>query len=159
MVRAWQQPVARFLTAMIGRTDIVPDLCQEVFLRVFLARAGYRETGAFPAWVYRIARNVAHDALRREHARLKPLTNQTLSTTTDTPDAPCEQQELAQAVARALAELPAALRDVIVLRHYEGMSFPEIGKLLGVPASTLRSRFEVGLARLRSRLREQGWSP
>jgi RNA polymerase sigma-70 factor (ECF subfamily) len=70
----------------------------------------------------------------------------------------CERQETAAAVERALAELPPALREVLVLRHYEGMNFEQMARLLGRPASTLKSRFAVALNRLRIRLEQQGWN-
>ena len=62
------------------------------------------------------------------------------------------QQELAGLVARAVAELPEPLRLVLVLRHYESLSFEEIARLTETPASTLKSRFAVALQRLRERL-------
>jgi RNA polymerase sigma-70 factor (ECF subfamily) len=155
LVRRWQQPLARFLAAMVGQTDLVADLCQEVFLRVFLARSRYRETGAFSSWLYRIARNVARDAVRRRRSEAKRLGNQELKAMT--PEARCEQQELAQAIAGVLGELPWEVREVVVLRHYQEMNFKDIAQLTGVPASTLRCRFEVGMGRLRARLKQLGW--
>src|SRR5436190_18269759 len=73
LVRRWQTPVARFLARLVGRPDLVQDLCQEVFLRVHLARGRYRTDGAFSTWLYRIALNVARDALRRHRRQMSPL--------------------------------------------------------------------------------------
>jgi RNA polymerase sigma-70 factor (ECF subfamily) len=58
-----------------------------------------------------------------------------------------------------LAELPDPLREVLVLRHYEGLNFEQIARLTATPASTLKSRFSAALARLRQRLQELGWEP
>jgi RNA polymerase sigma-70 factor (ECF subfamily) len=158
LVRRWQAPVARFLARLAGRADLVPDLCQEVFLRVYLARARYREAGAFATWLYRIALNVGRDALRRHRRDPRPLAEADPPAAPGLAEAHCEQQELADAVTAALAELPAPLREVLVLRHYEGLSFEEIARLLGAPASTLKSRFAAALGRLRVRLQQLGWS-
>ena len=49
LVRRWQGPICRFLEGMVGGFSPVPDLCQEVFLKVYLARDRYRESGAFRA--------------------------------------------------------------------------------------------------------------
>jgi RNA polymerase sigma-70 factor (ECF subfamily) len=155
LVRRWQAPVARFLARLVPRADLVPDLCQEVFLRLYLARSRYRDGGTFSAWLYRIALNVARDCLRRRRPAL-PLPEQDLAATSPT-DHDCERQELADAVARALDELPPAQREVLVLRHYEGMSFEDMARLLGAPASTLKSRFAAALDRLRGRLGRLGW--
>ena len=69
------------------------------------------------------------------------------------PDAACEQAERGRIVAQAVAELPEPLRLVVVLRHYEDMNFEQIARLLGKPASTIKSRFSAALQRLRQRLR------
>ena len=158
LVRRWQAPVGRFLARLVSRPDLVPDLCQEVFLRVHLARARYRAAGAFSTWLYRIALNVGRDALRRHRRDPQPLADADAPAVEGLAEARCEQHELADAVAAALAELPGPLREVLVLRHYEGLSFEEIARLLGAPASTLKSRFAAALGRLRVRLQHLGWS-
>ena len=58
-----------------------------------------------------------------------------------------------------MAELPEPLRVVLALRHDEGMSFEDMARLTGTPASTLKSRFAVALSRLRTRLQELGLGP
>src|SRR6516165_10784532 len=73
LVRRWQQPVARLLFHFLGRHDLVADLCQEVFLRVYEHRARYQESGAFAPWLYRIALNVARDAQRRRRVQPRRL--------------------------------------------------------------------------------------
>jgi RNA polymerase sigma-70 factor (ECF subfamily) len=157
LVRRWQQPVARFLTRLLGRTELVQDLCQEVFLRVYLAGPRYRESGTFSTWLYRIALNAARDAGRRRRHEPQPLRDQEPEAESALADVLCERRELAQAVAGAVAELPPPLREALVLRHYEGMSFEQMARLLRVPASTLKSRFATALGRLRVRLRQLGW--
>jgi RNA polymerase sigma-70 factor, ECF subfamily len=154
LVRCWQQPVARFL-ARLCPPDQLQDLCQEVFLRVYLARQRYRETGAFSTWLYRIALNVARDAGRRRRRNLASLNDREPVAAAEID---CERKELASILAHALASLPEPLREVLVLRHYESMSFEAMSRLLQVPASTLKSRFAVALNRLRERLYQLGWS-
>ena len=153
LVRRWQQPVSRFLFHLVGRQDLVADLCQEVFLRVYEQRGRYRETGAFAAWLYRIALNVARDAGRRRRKEPLDLAGVEPAAAEPSPDAVCEQAERGRIVAQAVAALPEPLRLVVVLRHYEDMSFEQIARLLGAPASTIKSRFSVALQRLRQRLR------
>jgi RNA polymerase sigma-70 factor (ECF subfamily) len=153
LVRRWQQPVARFLFHLVGREEPLPDLCQEVFLRVYEHRSRYCETGTFSAWLYRIALNVARDSMRRQRraphglGELEPVVEDV------SPATACEQAERGRIVVQTIAELPEPLRVVLVLRHYEEMSFEQIARLLGKPASTIKSRFSVALRRLRERLR------
>ena len=155
LVDRWQQPVGRFLLRLVGRPDRVPDLCQEVFLRVLRAAPRYREAGRFSTWLFQIALNVARDAGRRGRHAPEPLADVPGD---DATDEACERRELARAVACAVAELPPPQREVLALRHDQGMSFEEMARVLGTPATTLKSRFAAALHRLRARLHELGWS-
>jgi RNA polymerase sigma-70 factor (ECF subfamily) len=137
---------------------LVQDVSQEVFLRVYLAGASYRESGAFATWIYRIALNLARDAGRRRRHESEPLHDHEPAADLPPAETVYEQHELAQAVQQALAELSPALREVLVLHHYEGLNFEAMSRLLGTPASTLKSRFAVALRQLRVRLRQLGWS-
>jgi RNA polymerase sigma-70 factor (ECF subfamily) len=158
IVRRWQHRIAGFLSRYVPEADLVSDLCQEVFLRVCQAGSRYRENGHFSTWIYRIALNVARDAARR---RRPPA----LAIRSDTPAAmapveiACGQSELNGLVSQAIGELPENLRLVLVLRHYEEMSFEDMARLTDTPASTLKSRFTAALIRLRDRLQELGCGP
>jgi len=156
IVRRWQGRVGRLLGRLAGPAA-APDLCQEVFLRLYVAGPRYREEGAFATWIYRIALNVARDAGRRRHDCLTLGNHEPLDHVA--PHEALCRREAIELVTCALAHLPEALREVLVLRHYQEMSFEEIARLTGTPASTLKSRFAVALTRLRVRLRELGCGP
>jgi RNA polymerase sigma-70 factor (ECF subfamily) len=156
LVRRWQQPVARFLFRLVGRPELVHDLCQEVFLRVYLAGPRYRPGAAFSTWLYRIALNVTRDAARRSRREPVPLFDQEVEDRAPPAEATCQQEELTNIVAQAVAGLPEPLRTVLVLHHYEGMNFEEIARLTETPASTLKSRFTAALRRLRKQLQHLG---
>ena len=158
LVRRWHPIVARLLARLTGPRELVEDLCQEVFVRIYQARSRYRENGAFAGWVYRIALNVGRDAGRRGREAL-PLPRKELPGATASADAVCQERELAAAIRRALAELPEPQRVVLVLHHYEKMNFEQIARLTGRPASTVKSRFAAALGRLRVRLEQLGWGP
>jgi len=157
LVRRWQRRVAALLGRLAG-ADAAADLCQDVFLRVYQAGPRYREEGAFTTWLYRIVLNTARDAGRRARRAPQPLADHE-PPGDEAPDDDVCRRETAHLVADAIAALPDALRDVLILRHYEGMNFEEIARLTGTPASTLKSRFATALARLRVRLEQQGLSP
>jgi RNA polymerase sigma factor (sigma-70 family) len=147
IVRAWEKPVGRFLVRLTGDAELAADLTQEAFLRVYLNGARYRDGGTFKTWLYQIALNLARDAARRQ-AR-KPTVP--LAAAHDPPadtGVAFDRREQAEVVAAALAGLPEPLREVVVLRHYEDLNFEAMGRLLGVPATTLKSRFAVAMKRL-----------
>ncbi len=155
LVRRWQEPVARFLARMGHAPELVQDLCQEVFLRLYLAGRRYERKAAFSTWLYHIALNVARDAVRRRRRYPEPLHDREPEANGTPAETRCVQSELARDVTEALGELPEPQRLVLVLRHYEGLSFEAIARLTGTPPSTLKSRFAAALMRLRDRLR--GW--
>ena len=160
LVERWRRPVARFLFRYTGRSDRVQDLCQEVFLRVYQSAGRYRENGTFPSWLFRIALNVVHDAGRRGKRDPAPLNGRRASRSCRAPaEMLCRRRELAAALTRAAAELPEPMRVALALRHDEGLSFEEIARLTGAPASTVKSRFAAALARLRARLEQLGYGP
>ena len=159
LVRRWQQPMARFLFRLTGRAEAVHDLCQEVFLRLYAARTNYRENGHFSGWLYRVALNVARDAARRRSHVPAPLEQADPVDPAAPAEAICQRRELARLVAEAVAELPEPLRIVLALRHDEGLSFEEIARLTGTPASTLKSRFAAALRELRTQLARHGYGP
>jgi RNA polymerase sigma-70 factor (ECF subfamily) len=150
LVRRWEGRVARFLARMTA-ADQVDDATQEVFLRVWRAGPTYRPSAAFSTWLFQIALNVARDSWRRRREH-EPLNGQEASRAAEPFDA-AQKHEIAATVALALAELPEPLRVAVVLRHYEGLSFEEIGRVCKAPASTVKSRFAAALERLRPRLR------
>ena len=158
LVRRWQQPIARFLFRITGKAELVHDLCQEIFLRVYQSRASYRESGHFDAWLYRIALNVARDAGRRRSFSALP-NGKELADPAASAESICQQRELQSLVTASVAELPEALRVVLALHLDEGLAFEEIARLTGTPASTLKSRFSVALRRLRHRLGKTGYAP
>jgi len=158
LLRQWQQPIGRFLFRLTGKADVAEDLCQEVFLRVYHGRSLYRDNGAFANWLYRIALNVARDAGRRaRHLHVSLPRDDVASEAAG--DAACQREEIAGIVAACVAELPEPLRIILVLRHYEQMSFEEAARLMNTPASTLKSRFAAALQWLRRRLQERGLGP
>ena len=157
LVVRWQQPIARFLYRYAGSDEGVSDLCQEVFLRLYRHGPRYRETGVFSSWLYRVAINVARDAGRRSRRPTLSLVNQDIVDRAAGAERLCQQQELADGIAEALNLLPEAIRIVLVLRHYEHLSFEEIARLTNAPSSTVKSRFSAGLGKLREHLHKFGW--
>jgi RNA polymerase sigma-70 factor (ECF subfamily) len=156
IVRLYQEPVGRFLARLTGSAELAADLTQELFLRVYRSAGRYRDDGRVATWLYQIAVNLARDAARRSARRpAVPFDAEPPAPA----ECPCEDRERAELVAAALAGLPSPLREVVVLRHYEEMSFEAMAKLLGTPASTLKSRFAVALRQLQDRLANTGLAP
>src|SRR6516225_9730352 len=98
LVRRWQQPIARFLARLVGSLGLASDLCQDVFLRAYVAGPRYRG-GKFSAWLYRIALNAARDVSRRRRHEALPLGNVERASAMPQPDELSEQHETEHLVA------------------------------------------------------------
>src|SRR5947209_10902255 len=116
LVRRWQAPVARFVARLVGPHGPVADLCQDVFLRAYVAGPRYRDHGSFSTWLFQIALNAARDHGRRCARRPQPLP-ETEPPVPANAEASCQQRALADAVALAVAEVPPPLREVLARRH------------------------------------------
>lgn len=165
LVETYSPRVFGLLYRLTGSRDEAEDLLQETFLRVVRVIDKYRHVGKFEAWLFRIAANLARDRARRRARRgetdglgeLQPLgAARAPGVQSDTLD-PVQRLALSEAkeqLAEHLLRLSDAEREVILLRHYSGLSFAEIAAVLGVPLGTALARAHRGLERLRRELRQ-----
>jgi RNA polymerase sigma-70 factor, ECF subfamily len=130
-------------------SDQAEDLLQETWEGALRSLGSLRDAAAFPAWIYRIARDRAWLVLRRERLVLPLLPEAELPATAEEPDFTAED---AAAVHAALAEIPAEQREVLVLRFIEGLSYEEIATITAAPLGTVRSRLFYGKESLRQLL-------
>lgn len=140
--RHWRV-VWRAAYAVSGSSEGAEDCAQDAFMRAFAHLGDYRGP-SFRAWVTRIAVNRSLDHLRRAR-RLTPISEETVdpSVRMPAPDA---------ALDRALRDLSADKRAIVVLRFWLGYSPPEVADLLGLPLGTVHSRLSRALTQLREDL-------
>lgn len=157
LVKRHQGGVHRYLTRMTGIPETARELAQDTFVRAFQALPSWRPEARFRTWLFRIAHNLALDHLRRA----KRVTFEPLDEVLETPDAapgPEQRLESLQRVRQleaALAELPAAHRDILLLREIEEMSYEDIARTLELNLGTVRSRLARARAALLAVLRHQ----
>ena len=141
--------IHRFLSRRVDDAQ-AEDLTQETFLSVIRARGRYLLGRSFRNWLYAVASNAARHHLRanrREGTRLREAAAWSRTAALD------EGAGIEERAGReALALLPDAQREVIVLHAYEGMTFAEIADVLGMSAVTVRVRAHRGYRRLRELL-------
>ena len=133
LVRSYQVHVWRFLKHLLGDVDLVEDLTQETFIRVYRRLDSFRFQAKFSTWVFQVARNVAVDSLRSQ-ARQRRVVD-ALEPPPSTPDAASRVE-----VAAAIASLTPKLREAFVLVEAHGMTYREAGRILGVAEGTVKSR-------------------
>ncbi|MCW3063232.1 MAG: polymerase, sigma-24 subunit, subfamily [Solirubrobacterales bacterium] len=135
------------------------EVAQEVFLRAWRGLARFEERARFSTWLYRIAFNEAQRRLsRRAPPRVEPDPDRD-DPAVSVPEAPhldpeahALQQEFAQALEQALAQLPEEWRAAVVLRDIEGLSTEEAAQVVGARQAAFKSRLHRGRMRLRTLL-------
>jgi RNA polymerase sigma-70 factor, ECF subfamily len=142
------------------------ELTQEAFVRLWRGAASFDATrGRVSTWLLRIAHNLALNEVRRRQSRPViasdvewEVESATLadSSAEGDPAALAWMHERAEAVRRALAELPTPQRRAIELAFFGGLSQAEVAAALGDPLGTVKSRIRVGMQRLRELLLAAG---
>ena len=142
---------------LLGNPDDAADALQDAVLRVFGSDSYRPSEGAFRPWFLAIVRNRCLDLLRqqRRHPRLE-LDETELASDDANPEAAFERDEEASLVAAQLAALPAAQREILILREYLDLSYAEIARVLSIPPGTVMSRLHRARSALAARLRERG---
>jgi RNA polymerase sigma-70 factor (ECF subfamily) len=149
---AYRELVARFgprlryfLLKLSPRIDRVDDLVQETWLDVLRQLPRLEDAGAFRTWLYRIAHGKAMLEGRRNSRQ--PETTSDIDRVAETAEESFSADDAA-AIHRALDQLEPRQREVLVLRFLEGLSYDEIGQIVGCPVGTVRSRIHYAKARL-----------
>lgn len=143
--------VIRALCARVTAVESADDLAQETFLRILRHRATFRGEARFTTWSYRIARNVCLEHLARSARDRRTAEAWRTEAETAEPSRGGAASERAALLEDAMRALEPAQREVLVLCRFHGLSFAEIGAVLGCTAGAARVRAHRALAALRER--------
>ena len=134
------------------------DLSQEIFIRVYKSLPFFKGDSSFSTWLYSIASNACIDFTRRESKRKTQAAEDFILEIPDisTPESEYEKKSLRENIAHAISALPQNLREAIVLREINGLSYGEIADALDIETGTVKSRISRGREKLCSLLSEYG---
>jgi RNA polymerase sigma factor (sigma-70 family) len=150
--------LARWLT---GNDHDAEDVVQESYLRALKFFAGFRGENGRP-WLLTIVRNTCYTWLRRN--RMNEISTdleeevQLVDTSSVSPEAMLLSAARTESVQRALEDLPAEFREIVILRELEGLSYKEIAEIAAIPVGTVMSRLARARARLQKLLSEPGFA-
>jgi RNA polymerase sigma-70 factor (ECF subfamily) len=142
LVELYAPRLRYFLRKMLGGTHAAEDALQDVWLDVFRSVHRLADPAAFPAWVYRIARDRACRTLRSLRRVPRPFVESEFAVGVEDEDT--FSAEDAARIHAALDELAPEQREVLVLRFLEEMTYEDIARVVGCPAGTVRSRIHYG---------------
>ncbi len=141
---------------MSGDVATAEDLSQEIFLRIYKYLDRFKGKSSLKTWVYRVSINCCRSRLGRRSRRGKAFVDieeerfDQMPGTAEGTDARVARREAQEVLARALAGLPIAFREAVILRDIGDLSYEEIATVLGVRIGTVRSRIARGRYRLRT---------
>jgi len=167
LVVKYQRRIERLVGRMVRDVDLVEDIAQETFIRAYRAIPQFRGESAFYTWLYRIAVNTAKKSL--VELKRDPLVSESSLGSRDesdetsrsenelsdgeSPESLLASKQVAAAMNAAIEALSEDLRQAIVLREIEGLSYEEIAGVMNCPIGTVRSRIFRAREAIADRLR------
>lgn len=149
--------------SLVGSHEDAQDLTQEAFIKAYKARDSYDPTQPFLPWFHRILRNTCFSFLRKKGRMRERSIHRTdpggedatwdiVDEDAPNPSERAERQERHHAFTTALEKLKARDREIIVLRHYQDLSYKDIAAALSIPEGTVMSRLFHARKRLQALL-------
>ena len=160
IVRRWERKIFALCFGMLGREDDARDACQEAFIAAYRNLGNFRGEARVSSWLHRIAVNQCLTTKRRQKSRAEDFLDEEdgsvdrvfVASPHLSPARTTEKSERMSLVRQAVGALPTDLRQVIVMKEFEEMTFLEISETLEIPLSTVKSRLYTALKQLRMRL-------
>jgi len=160
IVRRWERKIFALCFGMLGREDEAKDAAQETFIAAYKNLSRFRGEAKVSSWLHRIAVNQCLTTKRRTKTRAEDFFDGEdgseertfVAAPHHSPARTAEAQERTNVVRQAVRALPADLREVVVMKEFEEMTFQEISETLEIPLSTVKSRLYTALKQLRMRL-------
>ena len=164
IVLRWERRIFALSYGMLGREEDARDATQDTFLAAFRNLRGFRGEAKVSSWLHRIAVNQCITRQRRAKTRNETAVEDEEERHASSFSAPpelsparvTEGRESIEAVRRAVNSLPMELRQIVVMKEFEELTFREIADALDVPLSTVKSRLYTALSQLQMRLQKFG---
>ncbi|HCC71126.1 MAG TPA: RNA polymerase subunit sigma-24 [Bacteroidales bacterium] len=164
LIKRHKNKVFTYITIYVREQSLAEDIFQETFLKVIhsLKAGKYIDNGKFLSWVMRIAHNLIIDHFRKEK-QMRMLSNDEYETdllnekkfTEDNIEDSLVKQQIVNDVRILLDKLPEDQREVVMLRHYAGLSFKEIAEQTNVSINTALGRMRYALINMRKMIEEK----
>jgi RNA polymerase sigma-70 factor (ECF subfamily) len=136
--------------SILADHGLAEDAAQEAFARALGGIRGLKNKNKFAPWLAGICRNVAKDMVA---AKARQISSEDLSQTSDNDD----QDHGIRAVRRAIGQLPVSARELVVLRHYDGLSYEEISAVLGITKASINGRLTRAKRKMAKYLKHDGF--
>ena len=150
LVERHRRAVYQVCFRFVNNHEDASDLAQETFVRAWKGLRNFKRESALSTWLYRIAVNVSLNRVSVKRPQTEPLeSDRFVDVTGEPPGASLFRNERADAVRRAIAQLPDKQRATVILRAYHEMSHQEIADVLGSSVGAVKANFFHALTNLR----------
>ncbi len=154
----FQNKLYRFALRIVGTPEEAEDVVQEVFLKLWRQRQQWPSIKNMEAWSMRLTKNLSIDHLRRGGRRQESLEEAIMTPSSHpTPDQVTESNDCINQIRKYMEQLPEKQRLVIHLRDIEELSYQEIGDVLEMPMSQVKTNLFRGRTALREMLVKTEW--
>ncbi len=150
IVIKYQKPIVNFIYKMTNNYQTSLDLSQDVFIKTYESLERFDSKYKFSTWLYRIASNHTIDFFRKKKITAlsidKPVQMEDgememqIQSSSLTPDDELRGRELGVALDEALSQLNIEYKELIIMRHVNGLSYNEIADTKGIPLGTVKTR-------------------
>jgi len=162
IVRRWERRIFALAYGMLGREEDARDATQETFLAAFRNLRGFRGEAKVSSWLHRIAVNQCITRQRQSRVRSEAALDDEQEKDAASFAVPVhysplrvvEGRQETAAVRRAINSLPIELRQVVIMKEFEELTFREIAEVLELPLSTVKSRLYTAMKQLQMRLQK-----
>ena len=160
IVKRWDRKIFALCFGMLGREDDARDAAQETFIAAYRSLKNFRGEAKVSSWLHRIAVNQCLTIKRRAKTRSEEFLDEEagederifVASPNSSPARTSEQSERFFIVRQAVGSLPLELREVVLMKEFEEMTFQQISDTLEIPLSTVKSRLYTALRQLRMKL-------
>ncbi len=161
LVERYQRRAYFFALGMVHNPDDAGDLSQEAFVRVHKHLRRFDQNYPFKVWLFHILTNLCKNHLRQRRTQEKVVDctdNEWTLTIPDhrDPELALSKTELQAQVWGAIRQLPEKFREIIILSHFQEMSYDQMAKVLEIPRGSVMSRLYYARLKLREILEKMG---
>ena len=140
-----------FFRRMGNSPEVSEDLVQETFMRILAYRSSFNGDSKFRTWLFGVARNVSVDHYRKHgHAQHDEYEDDHLTEDTETLQEQMMTQQKHSLFEQALLNIPAELREILVLSRFQQMKYEDIAEMINCNLNTLKSRMSLAITKLKS---------
>ncbi len=139
LVERYQVMIYNVAYRMLGDAESARDVAQESFIAAYGALKEFRNDSKFSTWLCSIVMNKCRDQLRtkKDMVSLDDITDLVAAKNAD-PEVALSNKQFSRELQTALGELPEEYRQVIILKHFEGLDYREMEAILGINANALK---------------------